>query len=92
MARVATGAQLERLCRGYRVVAEGERAPAPEERAVHQRLLPGGMVKLELVLEPDEAELILRAVDRAREVHAAQAESGGVSAERGCRTTCISDG
>jgi hypothetical protein len=33
------------------------------------------MVKLELVLEPDEADLILRAVDRAREVHAEQAES-----------------
>jgi hypothetical protein len=95
MALVATGAQLERLCRGYRAVYEGERAPAPEERSVHQRLLPGGMVKLELVLEPDEADLILRAVDRAREVHAAQAESpqpgkadaagaaesGGVSAE-----------
>ena len=95
MALVATGAQLERLCRGYRAVGEGERAPAPEERSVHQRLLPGGMVKLELVLEPDEADLILRAVDRAREVHAAQAESpqpgkadaagaaesGGVSAE-----------
>jgi hypothetical protein len=81
MALVATGAQLERLCRGYRAVGEGEKAPAPEERSVHQRLLPGGMVKLELVLEPDEADLILRAVDRAREVHAAQAESGGVSAE-----------
>ena len=42
---------------------------------MHQRLLPGGMVKLELVLQPDEADLILRAVDRAREVHAEQAES-----------------
>ena len=97
MALVATGAQLERLCRGYRAVVEGERAPAPEERSVRLRQLPGGMVKLELVLEPDEADLILRAVDRAREVHAEQsapaasafpgppdqqpAESGGVSAE-----------
>ncbi len=33
-------------------------------------MLPGGMVKLELVLEPDEADLILRAVERAREVQA----------------------
>ena len=32
------------------------------------------MVKLELVLEPDEADLILRAIERAREVHAEQAE------------------
>jgi hypothetical protein len=73
MALVATGAQLERLCRGYRAGIEGQKAPAPEERSVHRRLLPGGMVKLELVLEPDEAELVLRAVDRAREVRTEQA-------------------
>ena len=86
MALVATGAQLERLCRGYRSVIEGEKAPTPEERSVHRRLLPGGMVKLELVLEADEAELVLRAVDRAREVRAGQAdppppEGAEVSAE-----------
>jgi hypothetical protein len=74
MALIATGAQLERLCRGYRGVLDSERTPAPEERSVRQRLLPGGMVKLELVLEPDEADLILRAIERAREVHARQAE------------------
>jgi len=74
MALVATGAQLERLCRGYRGVLDGEMPPAPEERSVRQRLLPGGMVKLELVLEPDEADLILRAIERAREVHARRAE------------------
>jgi Domain of unknown function (DUF222) len=72
MALLATGAQLERLCRGYRGVMEDERTPTPEERSVRQRLLPGGMVKLELVLEPDEADLILRAIERAREVHARQ--------------------
>ena len=70
MALLATGAQLERICRGYRGVLEAEGAPKPEERSVCQRLLPGGMVKLELVLEPDEADLILRAVERAREVKA----------------------
>ena len=74
MALMATGAQLERLCRGYRGVVDGERTPEPEERSVRQRLLPGGMVKLELVLEPDEADLILRAIERAREVHARLAE------------------
>ncbi|MEW5749002.1 MAG: DUF222 domain-containing protein [Candidatus Thermoplasmatota archaeon] len=76
MALLATGAQLERLCRGYRAGIEGEKAPAPEERSVHRRLLPGGMVKLELVLEPDEADLVLRALDRAREVRAEQAAPG----------------
>ncbi len=43
------------------------------------------MVKLELVLEPDEADLILRAVERAREVQAEQpeqaAQAAGVSSE-----------
>ena len=73
MALIATGAQLERLCRGYRGVLDGERTAAPEERSVRHRLLPGGLVKLELVLEPDEADLILRAIERAREVHARQA-------------------
>jgi hypothetical protein len=76
MALVATGAQLERLCRGYRAGIEGEKPPAPEERSVQRRLLPGGMVKLELVLEPDEAELVLRAVDRAREVRSEQDAAG----------------
>ncbi|HUJ74170.1 MAG TPA: DUF222 domain-containing protein, partial [bacterium] len=74
MALLATGAQLERLCRGYRGVLEGQRRPTPEERSVSRRQLPGGMVKLELVLEPDEADLILRAVERAREVRAREAE------------------
>ena len=80
MALVATGAQLERLCRSYRSVLEGGEAPVPEERTVRRRLLPGGRVKLELVLEADEADLVLRAVDRAREVGAEQ-EAAGVSAE-----------
>ena len=66
MALIATGAQLERLCRGYRAVTAEEAGPTPEERSVRRRLLPGGMVKLELVLEPDEADLVLRAVERAR--------------------------
>ncbi len=85
MALIATGAQLERLCRGYRGVLDSERTPAPEERSVRQRLLAGGMVKLELVLEPDEADLILRAIERAREVHARQGRAAG---DRGSRSAC----
>jgi hypothetical protein len=92
MALVATGAQLERLCRGYRAVSAEEAAPRPEERSVRRRLLPGGMVRLEMVLEPDEADLVLRAVERAREAEppkepAAEppeepaAEAGDASAE-----------
>jgi hypothetical protein len=86
MALLATAAQLERLCRGYRQVVDRETTPRPEERSVRSRLLAGGMVKLELVLEPDEADMILRAIERAREVHAEQAEptrqaAPGASAE-----------
>ena len=34
MGLMATGAQLERLCRGYRGVLDRERGPRPEERSV----------------------------------------------------------
>jgi hypothetical protein len=68
VAVVATGAQLGRLCRGYRRALAPDDALAPEERSVRRRDLPGGMVKLEIVLAPDEADLVLRALDRAREV------------------------
>ena len=68
VAVVATGAQLERLCRGYRRALAPDEALAPEERSVRRRDLPGGMVRLEIVLAPDEADLVLRALDRVREV------------------------
>jgi len=67
LALVATGAQLERLCRGYRIAQSADEVPLPESRSVRQRPLPGGMVKLEIVLSPDEADLVLRAIERARE-------------------------
>ncbi len=69
VALFATGAQLERLCRGYRTAQASDDSPSPEERSVRQRELPGGMVKLEIVLSPDETDLVMRAVERAREVH-----------------------
>jgi hypothetical protein len=68
VATFATGAQLERLCRGYRTAMTAEDALPPPERSVRRRELPGGMVKLEIVLSPDEADLVVRALDRAREV------------------------
>ena len=69
LARSATGAQLERICRGYRHVAASltDGGALPEERSVRERLLPGGMVKLELVLHPDEAALVRAALEKARE-------------------------
>jgi hypothetical protein len=68
LALYATGAQLERICRGFRNAQAADQAPTPESRAVRRRLLPGGMVKLEIILCPDEADLVMRALDRARAV------------------------
>jgi hypothetical protein len=82
LALYATGAQLERMCRGYRSALAADVAPSPEDRCVRQRVLPSGMVKLEIVLSPDEADLVMRALDRAREVHhEGEARTPGVSAE-----------
>src|SRR5215213_1200628 len=68
VSRYATAAQLERICRGFRQVqaVEAGESGAPEPRSVRERVLPSGMVKLELVLCPDEAALVLKAIDKAR--------------------------
>ncbi len=63
----ATGAQLERICRGYRAAATVDDPIQPEDRYVTRRQLAGGMVKVEMVLSPDEADLVIRAIERARE-------------------------
>jgi hypothetical protein len=74
LARHATGAQLERICRSFRQVqanmtiqAGDEQAPAAESRSVRERHLPGGMVRLELVLLPDEAALVMQALEKTRD-------------------------
>jgi hypothetical protein len=80
VALYATGAQLERLCRGYRTALTAENVLPPPERSVRRRELPGGMVKLEIVLSADEADLVEGAIERAREVAQAGAKVD-VSAE-----------
>ena len=92
LALMATAAQLERICRGCRAVMDSqdaEAAPRPEERCVHRHRLPGGMVMLELVLLPDEADLVLRAIEGAREVQAVQAESAGEPAVEGAPAEAV---
>src|SRR3954466_6504120 len=61
----ATGAQLERICRALK------RATAPEaeqaaDRRVRARALGSGLVKLVVVVSPDEADVLIRAIERAR--------------------------
>ena len=77
MARHATGAQLEAVCRGFRRVrraadaascsnpADAKRAAGPD-RYVQRRHLPDGMVRIEAQLLPDEAELIWQALEELR--------------------------
>jgi hypothetical protein len=63
----ATGAQLERICRGIRTATEPEKEMATE-RQVRARVLGSGLVKLELVVSADEADLVIQAIERARDV------------------------
>ena len=69
LSRYSTGAQLERICRSYRQVVRSltDEGALPEERTFRERILPGGMVKIELVLHPDEAALVRQAFERAQD-------------------------
>jgi len=73
MARHATASQLERICRSYRRVrasdaAERPECPADEElrRFVRTTDTDDGMVRIEARLRPDEAALVVQALDLAR--------------------------
>jgi hypothetical protein len=73
MATHATASQLERICRGYRrVVADAEldrpESLADEElrRFVRVRDTDDGMVRIEAGLRPEEAAVVLQALDVAR--------------------------
>jgi hypothetical protein len=79
MAAFSTGAQLERICRRYRglrdrfVREEAERTgglpldTVDADRTITLRNLPNGMVRLEATLQPDEADLVMKAIDKARD-------------------------
>jgi hypothetical protein len=66
VALAATGAQLERICSGFRRATETE-IEAGRDRYVRGRALGNGLVKLEIVLSPDEADLVLKAIEQTRE-------------------------
>src|SRR4030095_13974698 len=71
MARSATAAQLERICRGYRRALNGilgkltcdEASP----RWVRDQSTESGMIRIECQLMPEEAAVVLKAIERARE-------------------------
>jgi hypothetical protein len=67
IAVATTGAQLETVCRRFRRVldvVEGERMD--ERRFVHDEVLPSGLVKITAVMQPDEAALVMKAIEVAR--------------------------
>jgi hypothetical protein len=66
VALAATGAQLERICRGFRK-ATGSEMAAASDRRVQARVLGDGLVRLELVVSADEADLVMKAIEVARQ-------------------------
>ena len=66
IALAATGAQLERICRGFRKATELDEVQAAERR-VRARVLGNGLVRLEVVLSADEADLMMKALEAARD-------------------------
>ncbi|MDO8680918.1 MAG: DUF222 domain-containing protein [Acidobacteriota bacterium] len=63
MARGSTGAQLEKIVRGFRRVEQLVARGDDERRHVRKRHVPAdGMVRIELLLLPDEAERVWQAL------------------------------
>jgi hypothetical protein len=71
MAHPATAAQIERICRGYRRALNGILGELPcddeSQRWVRDRSTESGMIRIEAQLPPEEAAVVLKAIERARE-------------------------
>lgn len=67
-ARYSTGAQLEKICRGYAGVRRHDHRPSQRDdgqrRHVRCREMVDGMIKIEAVLHPEEAALVWAALER----------------------------
>jgi hypothetical protein len=74
----STGAQMERICRGYRgvqrICESGRKALPRDERYVRRRHCESGMVRIEAQLTADEADLVFRALEEARREAAKKVE------------------
>jgi hypothetical protein len=84
LARHATAAQLEQICRAYRRADPNERQRANAHhraRYLRHRLDDDGMVLIEARLDPEEAALVLAAIEQARQALAERAAPADVSAE-----------
>jgi len=96
MAQHATASQLERVCRGYRRVVIEQARERPESladeelrRFVRFADTDDGMVRIEARLRPEEARVVLQALDVARRLAwRSSLERADVSAETSPRATC----
>jgi hypothetical protein len=88
-ARLMTASQLEKLCRKYAHVQRHGEAPQPlddeQRRYVRRRDTDEGMVKIEAVLHPEEAELIWAMLNHAatRLIHGPFAPEGQPTGSQG---------
>ena len=83
-ARLMTAAQLEKLTRKYALVQRHDQDPHPtgdlQRRYVRRRDTEDGMVKIEAVLHPEEAELVWAMLDHAAKQLARDPASPAASA------------
>src|SRR3954462_9916605 len=97
-ARLMTASQLEKLCRKYALVQRHGQDSHPESdaqrRYVRRRDLEDGMVKIEAVLHPEEAELVWTMLDHAASRLAREAAAAAAAAahEAGNRSSAESRG
>ena len=78
-AALTTAAQLERICRKFRMVqrlGEGTETEPPR-RYVARRELEDGMVRIEVVVRPDEAAMVWSAIEAAGKDVSAEAHTAG---------------
>lgn len=83
MARCSTAAQLEKICRLYRQVANAENSDPEIERTrrwVRVRGAEDGMVRVTASLHPDEAARFVKAIDVSAEAPREEARADGLMA------------
>ncbi|MBK6520075.1 MAG: DUF222 domain-containing protein [Polyangiaceae bacterium] len=79
-ARGTTGAELERVCAGYRRLAPRQ-VVATERRTVRRRNLDDGLVQIDLRLLPDEAERVWQAIAEVRRELQAERDDSAESSQ-----------